>query len=88
MKRIAIATIAILALTTAASADYRRNQRYHGQGRGSNWIAPVIGGLLLGGAIAGSYGYYQRRPTCWNEPVYAYNRRGDEIIVRYDRFCE
>jgi hypothetical protein len=48
----------------------------------------VIGGLLLGGAIAGSYGYYQRRPTCWAEPVYGYNRRGDEIIVRYDRFCE
>jgi hypothetical protein len=51
----------------------------------------MIGGLLLGGAVAGAYGYYQpryRQRVCWDEPVYGYNRRGYETIIAYDRICE
>jgi hypothetical protein len=86
MKRTLIALATIIALTGAASADYRghrghHNRAHHGhQGRG--YMAPLVGGLLLGGL--GYYGYqqYQRRVQCWDEMV-GYDRRGREVWQRY-----
>jgi hypothetical protein len=88
MKRTLIALATIIALTGAASADYRghrghQNRGHHGhQGRG--YMAPLVGGLLLGGL--GYYGYqqYQRRVQCWDEMV-GYDRRGREV---WERFCQ
>lgn len=91
MKKIAITLAAIATLTaTAAQADYRhrghggyRAPAYnHHQHRGPNWVAPVIGGLLLGGAIYGAHRYYQ--PTCWTEFV-GYDRWGREV---HQRICQ
>mgnify|MGYP006272476941 CR=1 FL=1 len=87
MKKIAITLAAIATLTaTAAQADYRYRghapaPRYEHH-RGPNWVAPVIGGLLLGGAIYGAHRYYQ--PTCWTEMV-GYDYYGREV---YRRICQ
>ena len=85
MKRTLIALATIIALTGAADAQHRghHNRGHHGhQGRG--YMAPLVGGLLLGGL--GYYGYqqYQRRVQCWDEMV-GYDRRGREV---WERFCQ
>jgi len=55
---LAVATIASLASSaSAAEEDWRRNHRYehryeHRDNR--DWVAPAIGGLIIGGIIAGS----------------------------------
>jgi hypothetical protein len=85
MKRTLIALATIIALTGAASADYRGHRGHQNrshQGRG--YMAPLVGGLLLGGL--GYYGYqqYQRRVQCWDEMV-GYDRRGREV---WERYCQ
>jgi len=88
MKRTLIALATIIALTGAASADYRGHRGHHNRGhyghQGRGYMAPLVGGLLLGGL--GYYGYqqYQRRVQCWDELV-GYDRRGREV---WERFCQ
>jgi len=89
MNRLAVAAVTLIAMTSVASAQHRHREHRHQ--RQQHWVAPMIGGLLLGGAVAGAYGYYQpryRQRVCWDEPVYGYNRRGYETIIAYDRICE
>jgi len=93
MKKYILAFVALMVLTIPAFADYRRHghqgpsyahrNHYH-QPRVKNWVAPVIGGLAVGGLAYGAYDYYNRRPRqCWDEPILdRWNR-----IVGYDRFC-
>jgi len=91
MKRTLIALITVIAMTSAASADYRGHRGYPNRGhqgyqhhghQGRGYMAPLVGGLLLGGL--GYYGYqqYQRRVQCWDEMV-GYDRRGREVWQRY-----
>lgn len=77
MRKLAIATavIGILA-TSAANADYYRNRGYHGGG-GGHWVAPLVGGLIVGGmvgALAAEPRYYAAPPAyrteCRIVPVY------------------
>jgi hypothetical protein len=85
MKRTLIALATIIALTGAASADYRGHRGHQNLGhQGRGYMAPLVGGLLLGGL--GYYGYqqYQRRVQCWDELV-GYDRRGREV---WERFCQ
>jgi len=85
MKRTLIALVTIIALTGAASADYRGHRGHQNRGhQGRGYMAPLVGGLLLGGL--GYYGYqqYQRRVQCWDELV-GYDRRGREV---WERFCQ
>lgn len=78
MRKLAIA-LAIAGIFTAstANADYYRNRgHYHGGGRSGGWVAPLVGGMILGGAIYGltrpSYAepYPQYRTECQIVPVY------------------
>ena len=88
-KLIALTLTATMLTVTAAQADYRHRApapryqpQHHHQHRGTpNWVAPVIGGLLLGGAVYGAHRYYQ--PSCWTEFV-GYDRYGREV---YQEFC-
>jgi hypothetical protein len=78
MKRTLIALATMLALTGSANADYRRHRGHHG-----GWAAPLVGGLLLGGAL-GYYGYQERlyaRPRCYWD-IIGYDRYGREIMER------
>ena len=65
----------------AASAQYRRYDHYHHNGGGGNWVAPLIGGMVVGGvlgAIASEPRYYPAPPAYRTECrlVPAYDRYG------------
>ena len=87
MRKVLITVIATAALLGAtASADAQYHQRRHGgggggyhhhRGGGGGWAAPLIGGLLLGGAI---YGLSQ--PSYAAPPQY---RTECRIVPMYDR---
>ena len=76
---IAIATAALLGATVTADAQYNHRRHngggggyHHHRGGGGGWVAPLVGGLLLGGAIYGlsqpsyapPYQPYYRDPIC------------------------
>jgi hypothetical protein len=64
--------------------NYRHHPHQHYRHNNSNgrWVAPLVGGLVVGGL--GSYYYYNRPNRCWDEPIVdRWNR-----IVGYDRYCE
>lgn len=78
MKKL-IATIAVAAAALSAvpaHADQWRRGPYHGGGpryyqhhrHGGNWIAPLIGGAIIGGVITNQY--YQRPPAYYPPGVY------------------
>lgn len=81
MRKLAIAlTIAGICTAGTANADYYRNRGHHGgshhRGGGGGWVAPLLGGMILGGAIYGmsrpSYAepYPQYRTQCQMVPVF------------------
>ena len=71
MNKILLGAAALAMLTGSALADGRH--RHHGGhgGRGYGWAAPLVGGLIVGGIVGGSY-YYNRGwyTECRLEPVY------------------
>ena len=90
MRKIAIAiVIAAGLLSTSAQAEYRRGNS------GNNWVAPLVGGLIVGGIIAGTmsqrpaYGsqVYIDQPSyhteCRREPMFdQWNQ-----LLGYQRRC-
>lgn len=93
MKKIALALILTTALAGTAEAQYRHHHHGGGGGYRGGWVAPLIGGMILGGAIYGlsqpSYAappvYVAPPPTrteCEFQPVYDRwgNYRGDRRV--------
>jgi hypothetical protein len=80
MRKLAIATavIGILA-SSAANADYYRGRGYHGGGGG--WVAPLVGGLIVGGIVGGALA----QPQPYYAPPPAY-RTECQIVPVYDRY--
>ena len=74
MNKILLGTVALAMLTGSALADGRHRGHHGGYGgRSGGWAAPLVGGLILGGAV-GYYGY-NRYYNSWHtecrlEPVY------------------
>jgi hypothetical protein len=97
MKVVALAAVAMIALTSVAEAQHRRDHRHgyrapapqhrHHVAPRHNWVPYAVGGLALGALGAGAY-YYNRPTTCWDEPVYDYDRYGRRHIVAFERFCQ
>jgi hypothetical protein len=54
MKKI-LAILTVLALTAPAQADGWRHHGGYYRGGNSNWVAPLIGGAIIGGVIANQY---------------------------------
>lgn len=93
MRKLLIATVAVSALlgATAANADYYHNRHRGGGGyhhhRGNGWVAPLIGGMVLGGALYGlsqqpSYAappqVYVEPPSYYREPICR------DVFIGYD----
>lgn len=71
MKKFLLATmiaVAGVSATVPAHADWHGNRGYHGSGYGyrGGWVAPLIGGAIIGGIIANQYRPYYPPPA----PVY------------------
>lgn len=100
MRKLAV-IVGLIAIVsaTAAEAQHRRHHHHghshrHHHKHNNNWVAPLVGGLLLGGAIYGmsqqpSYGHsyhYPRQPSC--RRVYSHTIwNGYQYIDVYEREC-
>ena len=85
MRKVLIATAALLVMTTAATAQhYQRRYNPPPKPHRHN-IAPwVAGGLALGVLGALTYDQWGRPVRCWDELV-GYDRYGREVWERYCR---
>lgn len=67
----------------AASAQHRRHDHYHhhggGHGGGGGWVAPLIGGMVVGGVL----GAIINEPRYSAPPAY---RTECRIVPAYDRY--
>jgi len=93
---VAIAIVGALAVSTAP-ADAQYHHRGHhggghhggghhrGHGGGGGWIAPLIGGLVLGGAIYGLSQPGYAAPPAYYAPQPQY-RTECQLVPVYDRY--
>jgi hypothetical protein len=87
---VAIAIVGALAASTAP-ADAQYHNRYHGggghhhhRGGGGGWVAPLVGGLILGGAIYGLSQPGYAAPPAYYAPQPQY-RTECQLVPVYDR---
>jgi len=83
-KILATTLAAALLVSTAAHADYRGPR----PGYGGGWVAPLVGGMIIGGAIGAMAQprYYEEVPyhtECRREAIY--DRWGN--FLGYERHC-
>jgi len=86
MKKIALAVILTLTLAGTAAAQHRGGYGgggYHHRGGGGGWVAPLVGGLILGGAI---YGLSQPSYAAPYYPAPPQYRTECQIVPVYDRY--
>jgi len=90
MKKIALAVILTLTLAGTAEAQHRGGHGggyggggHHHRGGGGGWVAPLVGGLILGGAI---YGLSQPSYAAPYYPAPPQYRTECQIVPVYDRY--
>ena len=87
MKKIALAVILTLTLAGTAEAQHRGGHggggHHHRGDGGGNWVAPLVGGLILGGAI---YGLSQPSYAAPYYPAPPQYRTECQIVPVYDRY--
>lgn len=85
MKKIALAVILTLTLAGTAEAQHRGGHGggYHHHNGGGGWVAPLVGGLILGGAI---YGLSQPSYAAPYYPAPPQYRTECQIVPVYDRY--
>ena len=86
---VAIAIVGTLAVSTAP-ADAQYHNRHHGgghhhRGGGGGWVAPLVGGLILGGAIYGLSQPGYAAPPAYYAPQPQYRTECQPVPV-YDRY--
>ena len=80
-KSIATALICVVMLTTSAVAQHRHDNRGRG---GSNWVAPLVGGLIVGGVVGSMM---QQRPAYGHQiPPYRTECREQPVHDTWNRF--
>ena len=98
VKKLLIAALTLIMLVpTVAMADHRqhrggyhnnKHQHYHQQ-HNNRWVAPLVGGVILGWIIANrNYYYEQPRVYVQPEPQYYYIQPVcyDILVTEYDRY--
>ena len=81
MRKVIIA-LAVVLSASSAQAQHRHHHHGGGGGRSGGWVAPLVGGLIVGGVVGSvlsgpSYAspppVYVEQPRyrrCWVEPVF------------------
>jgi len=88
-------TLAILLATatlvsaTAANADWNGHRHYGGGGgNGGNWVAPLVGGLIVGGILGGmaqqNQQQYYGQPQYYPQPQYYQPQTFCRMVPVYD----
>lgn len=70
MKKLFVIFLALFVVSTTAHAD-----GYYRQGYGGNWVAPFVGGAVVGsmlGYAARTYPYAYTPPYAYTAPGYTY----------------
>lgn len=93
---------ALIGLTLFSSSVYAgewqrhhhapRHHNHHYNGGNNNWVAPLVGGLIIGGLIMNSQqGYYQQsyryQPVCQNVFMGSY-WNGWRWVNQYQVICD
>jgi hypothetical protein len=70
MKKLLLASVAVLALSIPVQAQHHHHHRHHGGGGGGNWAGPLVGGLIIGGLVAGALSQprYSSPSTIYTDP--------------------
>jgi len=80
MRKILSMAIAITILvTSAAHADYRGPRPGYG---GGNWVAPLVGGLIVGGIVGGA----MAQPRYYEEPGWHTECRRERVFDQWGNF--
>lgn len=85
MRNIIIAlSAALMVLSVApAHADYRYEHSHgHQQGGGGNWVAPLVGGLIIGGIVGGA----MAQPRYYEEPSWHTECRRERVFDQWGNF--
>jgi hypothetical protein len=95
VKKLLIAALTLSMLVpTVAMADgrqhrggYHKNNHQHHQ-HNNRWVAPLVGGVILGGIIA-NRNYYYEQPRVYVQPEPQYYIQPicyDILVTEYDRY--
>jgi len=84
MRTLVLALLLVLPLTAHAQRYQQNNHYYNHGGGGGNWVAPFVGGAIIGGIVGGALvappPVYV--PRCWWEPTGYYDVYGNPIMQR------
>jgi len=90
MRKTLAILLAATTLISATSANAQwRDRRYEGprpgyhSGGGGNWVAPLIGGLIIGGIVGGAIA---NQPRYDDENYYHTECRREQVFDRYGNF--
>ena len=84
MFKSTVLAVSLLAATVATADAQYRHHHHGGGGYRGGWVAPLLGGMLLGGAIYGlSQPSYAAPPVYVAPPQY---RTECQIVPVYDRY--
>jgi hypothetical protein len=81
-KTLAILLAATTLVTATAANAQWRDRRDYGHGGGGNWVAPLVGGLIIGGIVGGA----MAQPRYDNEYYFHTECRRERIFDQWGNF--
>jgi hypothetical protein len=88
-----LAMSSIFASSDAQAQQHHRGHHYqHNQHNSSRWVAPLVGGAIIGGVVGSLYNrnYYYEQPRVYVQPEPQYYVQPttcyDVLVTDYDRY--